>query len=508
MVPYNHDKIIIPIRAADKELFEDEGIAMGVLGSLAGSWRCCRDGHINHPILSPDRCILDGHRRCRVCSASSGGPAVRPVSYAALRNTNLREEADLSPQDRFDPVGGTSPEELEVVENGSTEKELDVDEGASKQNYHLDEDSGYMELGADEGADWSPQDEFDLFGGISPEEFAIDQLKKDIGIEGPSSGGGIPKNDLNPESTMSMQNFDLINPLPRIVHVNQVNLPTVVKEILHRRFDAITQFLHDASITFVLRLVSTCAKNFDYWKQYWEPSLASGKIRIRWTCQCGKMLWDDFEELRPGAADSLRIDLDSYKRASVTVSKPHSLISQAAGSNTPQIPPPVHTTASILGSASRASIRHTSALISSTYSEHNSGTSQASTAGATLSAASPDENFLLLCSSKPNDTLRLSQLYVGNINDDVGLFRRLKEVYTEKRGTLTRLFSLRKLKSINFRKVHICPLLELLPCIQSCLVRAAPPRARRYTLLPKHNRNPSTAYESSRLPSTTRTPEV
>lgn len=229
--------------------------------------------------------------------------------------------------------------------------------------------------------------------------------------------------------------------------MNQVKSTAVFKEILYRRFDAVKHFLQEGSITFVLWLLSTCTKNFDYWKQYWEPSLSSGKSRIRWTFQSGKMLWDYFEELQSGAAENIRRDLDSYKRASVTVSKPHSLISQAGGSNTPQIPPPMHMTASISGSMSRALIRRTSTL--------TSGTSQFSTGGATPGAASLDENFLLLCSSKSNDTPRLSQLYVGNINDDVGL-------YTENRGRLTHFFSLRKIKSIDFRKIHICPPFELM----------------------------------------------
>lgn len=284
----------------------------------------------------------------------------------------------------------------------------------------------------------------------------MNQFDKDVAIEEPSAGEGILANELT-EAIIPMQDFDLTNQLSSIEHMNQriLRLMTDFEDICKRRYNSITKFLREASTAFILGPLLTSSNVSDYWNRFWEPSLVSGKTRIRWTCQCGKMLWDDFEELRPGAAENLRRDLDSFKGASL--GKPHGLTPQAAGSNSPQIPPPVYAPASNLVSTVPASVLGTS-------SGSNPGTSSGSTAGATMSAASPGStptvekgNFLLLCSSKPNDTLRLSQLDLGNINDDVRLFRRLNEVYTENRGEWTRFFSLRKIKAINFRKVLAHP---------------------------------------------------
>ena len=61
--------------------------------------------------------------------------------------------------------------------------------------------------------------------------------------------------------------------------------------------------------------------------------------------------------------------------------------------------------------------------------------------------------FLLLCFSKPSDTLRLLQLNLQHITDDVGLFQMLQATYTSHRGLLTRIFSPQKVVSVNFRKV-------------------------------------------------------
>ena len=43
-----------------------------------------------------------------------------------------------------------------------------------------------------------------------------------------------------------------------------------------------------------------------------EPPVAPGEVRIRWICLCGTALWDDFKELRPGAAEDLQRCLRSY----------------------------------------------------------------------------------------------------------------------------------------------------------------------------------------------------
>lgn len=51
------------------------------------------------------------------------------------------------------------------------------------------------------------------------------------------------------------------------------------------------------------------------WSEYMEPPLEDNKTRIRWTCHCGERLWDDFMELRQGAANDLQHSLNFHARA-------------------------------------------------------------------------------------------------------------------------------------------------------------------------------------------------
>ncbi|KAL8988419.1 MAG: hypothetical protein Q9177_002509 [Variospora cf. flavescens] len=55
-----------------------------------------------------------------------------------------------------------------------------------------------------------------------------------------------------------------------------------------------------------------------------EATLAADKTRIRWTCPCGSRLYDDFVELRPGAANELRTSLHSPNRQRPTGQQPTS----------------------------------------------------------------------------------------------------------------------------------------------------------------------------------------
>lgn len=38
---------------------------------MTGWWKCCRDGHINNPILNPERCLNDNHKICCYCHVLS-----------------------------------------------------------------------------------------------------------------------------------------------------------------------------------------------------------------------------------------------------------------------------------------------------------------------------------------------------------------------------------------------------------------------------------------------------
>lgn len=64
---------------------------------------------------------------------------------------------------------------------------------------------------------------------------------------------------------------------------------------------------------YLLRLISWIVQRL---QRYWEPRSDEGKVRIGWVCRCGVILWDDYKELRPGAADDLRKSLEAIQTAS------------------------------------------------------------------------------------------------------------------------------------------------------------------------------------------------
>ncbi len=180
------------------------------------------------------------------------------------------------------------------------------------------------------------------------------------------------------------------------------------------------------------------------WNRYWEPRIGARKVRISWTCRCGQVLWDDFHELRPGAAVDLQKDLDFFGRIRVqsatdSISSAHStsVFRNSDDSEIITLPSEVSRKYDDTGFAGSANVV-----------KRNRATEEQQQNSALL-----DKKFLLMCLCKPADTLRLSQYDVKDINNDVELFQLLKTVYAAHRGRFARLFSAKKIKSIQFRKV-------------------------------------------------------
>lgn len=201
-----------------------------------------------------------------------------------------------------------------------------------------------------------------------------------------------------------------------------------------------------------LHTSSMCLRVFNIWTRYQEPPLDEGKVRVRWTCQCGKKLWDDFVELRAGAAEDLRKSLERFEN-NVLRRPQGSAIAQ--GTSAIQEPPTVYLPASSPNWA-------TSTGMSTTLGSSEFSSSAVTVAGDTSSSTpgslqNLDNKFLLLCLSKTNDTLRVSQHPVQQITNDFQLFRMLQDVYADYRGVFARLFSPRKIVSLNFTKVGSFP---------------------------------------------------
>ena len=167
-----------------------------------------------------------------------------------------------------------------------------------------------------------------------------------------------------------------------------------------------------------------------------EPLIDRDKVRIRWKCRCGKQLWDDFRELRPGAAEDLRRCLgscESTMSAQATQNSQRTLILCPINVDSPVSVPrrPVSLDAGTPGHLSAVDVETPLPVPSCA-----------------------EAKFLLLCFRKPRDTLRLYHLNVEHIKTDFQLFQLLQQTYRAYRGLSARLLSPRKIKSIAFRKAR------------------------------------------------------
>lgn len=47
---------------------DGHNVQMHTPPSMAGWWKCCKDGNLNNPVLSPVKCTTDGHMKCGSCT--------------------------------------------------------------------------------------------------------------------------------------------------------------------------------------------------------------------------------------------------------------------------------------------------------------------------------------------------------------------------------------------------------------------------------------------------------
>ena len=200
------------------------------------------------------------------------------------------------------------------------------------------------------------------------------------------------------------------------------------------------------------------SKMLQTWNNLREPQVEEDRVRVIWTCQCGKRLWDDFKELIPAAAEQLRQELDGNssmtggrrQHFSSDVQRPGNvqILPNAAMTGARSSPTSTGITAPPSGSASESSRTSTTPVIGKSTTGRPSAEEPPSS----------EKKFLLLCVARKNDTLRLVQLNVEHIKSDFDLFRMLQKVYKDHRGFFERFLSPRKLISLNFRKVCSRPL--------------------------------------------------
>ena len=175
----------------------------------------------------------------------------------------------------------------------------------------------------------------------------------------------------------------------------------------------------------------------------WEPLKDQDKVRIRWRCRCGTMLWDDFKELRPGAAGDLRTSLNLDESTT-----------NGQGTNSSQQSPTLYSLGgNAVGSVVRMPVSSYAVASGQLSTVHADEGGIITTAPPPSTISSLEAKYLLLCFRKPRDTLRLYHLRVENIKNDFQLFQLLQQTYQAYQGLSGRLFSPRKVRSIAFRKV-------------------------------------------------------
>ena len=174
-----------------------------------------------------------------------------------------------------------------------------------------------------------------------------------------------------------------------------------------------------------------------------ERPLVDGKKRVRWRCGCGRNLYDDFTELRPGAAAELEKWMNDSMR-------------KHAGS--------------------RASNSQRSATLTSAVSRNagSSGHQQTAESDISLQSLGPSTNvlpasnmnaavaidvnlekcWLILCGNmKRGPDVLLTQLNLSSTPSDKSLFDDMKSVYSNFRQPWTLRSVLRGVKTIRFVQV-------------------------------------------------------
>ncbi|KAL8853324.1 MAG: hypothetical protein Q9221_001800 [Calogaya cf. arnoldii] len=172
-----------------------------------------------------------------------------------------------------------------------------------------------------------------------------------------------------------------------------------------------------------------------------EPPLMKGRTRVRWTCSCGRKLYDDFQELRPGAAAETQRRLNFKKggpRTQTTV--------EDSGRSQGNVQGGAVYVGGFLGSIwpRWKSRENEQGLPMHTAPQHRHARS--------VSPPPPDpENlYLLLCIPYAKHGTKCIHMDLCSLQSDQVFFRNLKIHYNELRGKWKSTFALKKLVSIQF----------------------------------------------------------
>ncbi|KAF7884178.1 uncharacterized protein EAF02_004514 [Botrytis sinoallii] len=180
--------------------------------------------------------------------------------------------------------------------------------------------------------------------------------------------------------------------------------------------------------------ISTCGR----------PPVAIGKTRVEWRCKCGQKIYDDFTELRPGAANRLKQALTNNDSGSTNTNRSSSF-SDCSKSFSKSL-------SSIFTVWSSNSSRKS---LSSGLPTHEPSKNQldSNNPNTVRPIPLPVENvYLLICYPSGRYATRLLQLGLHNLEpkSDQSLFTILRTNYKSMRSRFLSLISLKTLRSIKF----------------------------------------------------------
>ncbi|KAL8899612.1 MAG: hypothetical protein Q9207_006108 [Kuettlingeria erythrocarpa] len=165
-----------------------------------------------------------------------------------------------------------------------------------------------------------------------------------------------------------------------------------------------------------------------------EVPVAAGHIRIRWTCSCGRRLYDDFLETRPGAAKELEAALDSQ-------GEQRSSGQSSASSN--QTQPVVSVGTSIPPAAFP---------VPGNIAPYNPRPMDGRPTSTTITCG-PESNWLLVCAQAWQRPISLLHLSVCLIRSDRELFVELRQRYTGLKKAWWSRLSMKSVRSIRYVQV-------------------------------------------------------
>ena len=174
-----------------------------------------------------------------------------------------------------------------------------------------------------------------------------------------------------------------------------------------------------------------------------ERPLIDGKKRVRWRCGCGRNCYDDFTELRSGAAAELEKWLNDSMR-------------KHAGSSASNSQQSAALTSAIAPNAGSSEYQQTA---ESDISLQSLGPSADVLPASNMNAAvsidvNPEKCWLILCGNmKRGPDVLLTQMNLSSTPSDKSLFDNMKSVYSNFKQSWTLRSFLRGVKTIRFVQV-------------------------------------------------------